>query len=76
MEYVKATLNKHKSTIGLADETLCRFCQVEGETPNHVSCHYEGWTKWCSYLGHEKFEIKAYIEGSLSMLFDLVKNTK
>ena len=48
-------LNKHLHNMGLADSPLCRGCGEEDETPHHVICQCEAYTKARErLLGNEK----------------------
>lgn len=35
-------LNKHMSNFGLRESDMCRFCQTEEETLQHILCEWEG----------------------------------
>lgn len=70
-------LNKHMKALGLAEDTLCRFCMEEEETAVHVLCHCEGLSRLrFLILGEEKPRARSYTQEPLSRLWSLVTKTK
>jgi ribonuclease HI len=69
-------LNKHLETMGLAEENLCRFCQEEEETAEHVWCYCEALCRLrFARLGEEKPKAAKYTKGPVSSLWSLIKQT-
>ncbi|XP_073978772.1 uncharacterized protein [Rhodnius prolixus] len=69
-------LRKHMHRMGLADDSLCRFCQEEEETALHVLCQCEGlvWLRML-LLGEEKPRPESFTQESLSSIKSLIKRT-
>uniref|UniRef100_T1I9C7 Reverse transcriptase zinc-binding domain-containing protein n=1 Tax=Rhodnius prolixus TaxID=13249 RepID=T1I9C7_RHOPR len=67
-------LNKHMHCMGLATDSLCRFCQEEEETALHVVCQCEGLV-WLRYrlFGKEKLVPTSLSQGPLSDLLRLLR---
>lgn len=70
-------LNKHMSTIGLADQATCRFCRSEDETAIHILCHCDALARTrFQQMGYENPEAESYTTDSLSKLLGLVKKAR
>ncbi|XP_031341087.1 uncharacterized protein LOC116169197 [Photinus pyralis] len=69
-------LNKHLHNMGLTDSPLCRGCGEESETPHHVICLCEAYTKARErLLGNEKITQEEVAKIHPTKILDFIKDT-
>ena len=67
-------LNRHLKLMGLTDEAMCRFCQSEEETSEHILCRCDSLANvWFPVIGNDRPLPGSYMEGSVSKLLNFVK---